>query len=179
MHSRRSQSMNHAAASVLDCQQKNSPHSRRCMCTGLVSIAFLQSQPLVKHISTDDHGVYGQSKISTDDHGVYGQSKIGRVAPEPQHSSSISTDHHAQAQPSVCIFCWQDRQETGRARSTAICHHVRTRYSHLCLLLSMLNKMNHKHAAYTCSGISVNIVVKLCDHVTYYSIHDVAVSFME
>jgi hypothetical protein len=55
------------------------------------------------------------------------------------------------------------------------------------LASSMLNKMNHKHAAYTdihtiaytCSGISVNIVVKLGDHVTYYSIHDVAVSFME
>jgi hypothetical protein len=52
---------------------------------------------------------------------------------------------------------------------------------------SMLNKINHKLAAYTdmhtiaytCSGISVNIVVKLCDHVTYYSIHDVAVSFVE
>jgi hypothetical protein len=35
--------------------------------------------------------------------------------------------------------------------------------------------------SYTCSGISVNIVVKLGDHVAYYSIHDVAVavSFME
>jgi hypothetical protein len=43
------------------------------------------------------------------------------------------------AAPSVCIFCWQDqvRQETGRVCSTAICHHVRTRHSHLylCLLL--------------------------------------------
>jgi hypothetical protein len=37
--------------------------------------------------------------------------------------------------------------------------------------------MHHSH---TCSGISVNIVVKLGDHVTYYSIqYDVAVSFME
>jgi hypothetical protein len=29
------------------------------------------------------------------------------------------SDHQAQAY-SVCIFCWQDRQETGRARSMAI-----------------------------------------------------------
>jgi hypothetical protein len=59
-------------------------------------------------------------------------------------------------------------------------------YTASMLASSMLNKINHKHAAYTdihtiaytCSGISVNSVVKLGDHVTY-SIHDVAVSFME
>jgi hypothetical protein len=54
------------------------------------------------------------------------------------------------------------------------------------LASSMLNKINPKHAActdihtiaYTCSGIHIRIHV-LGDHVTYYSIHDVAVSFME
>jgi hypothetical protein len=52
------------------------------------------------------------------------------------------------------------------------------------LASSMLNKINHKHAAYTdihtiaytCSGISVSIVVKLGDHVAYYSIHEESLS---
>jgi hypothetical protein len=108
---------------------------------------------------------------STDDHGL---STVNRFSIRGDRSGvvwrqSLNIPHQylqiTRPRPSVCIFCWQDRQETGRARvqRRSVIMSVHGTLIYACFFHVELKWITNTRLIYTdihCSGrLSVNIVV--------------------